>query len=112
MTTAKASEIPFEQCSYQVFDRHRNIGVAAGFGGATTGLYLSETVRYLNERTLARQILAVAAVASMRGRLAIREKMDEAAQAADSTITASTYELLESVPTAEEFEQFKRETLS
>ncbi|MHC9295433.1 hypothetical protein ACRCUN_23475 [Mycobacterium sp. LTG2003] len=111
MKRSSDNELPFEQRSYQVFNPRRTIGVKAAFGGATTGVFLSEAVSYFNERILAQQILEVAAVASMRGRLALREKMDEAAEAADNTVGAGTYELLDSVPTTEEYERFKRETL-
>jgi len=72
---------------------------------------LHESVRKINERNLTREILAVASVASMRGRLAVRERMEAAAAANGTTVPPSTYEVLPDAPTAEQYEQYKHEIL-
>ena len=56
----------------------------------------------MTERQLSQEILAVAAVASARGRLSMREQMVAAAAVNDQYIGHSTYELLPDVPPAEE----------
>ncbi|AQA07054.1 hypothetical protein BVC93_31690 (plasmid) [Mycobacterium sp. MS1601] len=96
---------------YEVFNRNRTIGVSTAPGGAVTGLFLHENVRKGNERNLVREILAVAGVASMRGRLGVRERMEANAAANGTTVPPSAYEVLPDAPTAEQYEQYKRETL-
>ncbi|GAT04564.1 hypothetical protein [Mycolicibacterium fortuitum] len=96
---------------YEIFNRNRTIGVSTVPGGAVNGLFLHENVRQMNERALTREILAVAGVASMRGRLGVRERMEAAAAANGTTVPASAYEVLPDAPTAEQYERHKRETL-
>lgn len=96
---------------FQVFNRRQTIGVSTMPGGAVNGLFLDESVRKMTERDLAREILTVASVASMRGRLALREQIDAAAAAEGRTVPPHTYEALPDVPTAEQYEQCKREKL-
>jgi hypothetical protein len=96
---------------FQVFNRRKTIGVSALPGGAVNGVFLDESVRKMNERDLAREILTVASVASMRGRLDLREQIDTAAEAEGRTVPPHTYEALPDVPTAEQYEQYKREKL-
>lgn len=108
MTSASDSLQPER---YEVFNRDRSIGVSTAAGGTVNGLFLHENVRQLNERVLTREILAVASVASMRGRLAVRERMEAAAAANGTTVPASAYDVLPDAPTAEQYEQYKRETL-
>lgn len=97
---------------YSIFNRDRTIGVSASVGGKVVGFRLHESVRKTNERTLTRQILEVASVASMRGRLALREQMEASASESGYTVPPATYETLSPpVPTAEEYEEFKRQTL-
>lgn len=108
MTSAADSQQPER---YEVFNRDRTIGVSTAAGGAVHGLFLHESVRQLNERALTREILAVAGVASMRGRLAVRECMEAAAAANGTTVPAAAYDVLPDAPTAEQYEQYKRETL-
>lgn len=96
---------------YEVFNRSRTIGVAASPGGAVAGLYLHENTRKLGERALAREILTVASVAAMRGRLALREQIEAAAAERGQTVPAHTYEILPDVPTIEEYEQYKHRAL-
>lgn len=110
MTSAPDSR-PQPQDRYEVFNRNRTIGVSTAPAGAVTGIFLHESVRKGNERTLTREILAVASVASMRGRLGVRERMEANAAANGTTVPASAYEVLPDAPTAEQYEQFKRETL-
>ncbi|CAN5623994.1 hypothetical protein BH09ACT8_BH09ACT8_50990 [soil metagenome] len=109
MTSAPDS--PQLQDRYEVFNRNRTIGVSTAPAGAVTGIYLHESVRKVNERTLTREILAVASVASMRGRLGVRERMEANAAANGTTVAPSVYEVLPDAPTAEQYEQYKRETL-
>jgi hypothetical protein len=97
--------------TFQVFNRRNTIGVSARPGGAVNGLYLDESVRKMTERDLARDILAVASVASMRGRLNIREQIEAAAEAEGRAIPHQTYETLPDIPTAEQYEQYKQENL-
>jgi hypothetical protein len=96
---------------FQVFNRRQTIGVSTMPGGAVNGLFLDESVRKMTERDLAREILTVASVASMRGRLALREQIEAAAAAEGRTVPAHTYEALPDVPTPEQYEQCKREKL-
>lgn len=96
---------------FQIFNRRNTIGVSALPGGAVNGLYLDESVRKMTERDLARDILTVASVASMRGRLNLREQIEAAAEAAGHAVPPHTFETLPDVPTAEQFEQFKQEKL-
>jgi hypothetical protein len=110
MTSADDTNSP-HPVRYEVFNRTRTIGVSTASGGAVNGLFLHENVRQLNERVLTREILAVAGVASMRGRLAVREHMEAAAAASGTTVPTSAYELLPDAPTAEQYEKYKRETL-
>lgn len=102
---------PADQDRFEVFNRDRTIGVSALSGGAVSGFYLHSNVRKMNERDLARQILKVADVAAMRGRLHVRELMEAAAAARGATVPPNTYEVLPDVPTAEQYEAFKRENL-
>ncbi len=97
---------------FQVFNRRNTIGVSVLPGGAVNGLYLDESVRKMTERDLARDILAVASVASMRGRLSLREQIESAAQAEGRSVPPQTYEALPDVPTATEYEQYKQEKLN
>jgi hypothetical protein len=96
---------------FQVFNRRNTIGVSALPGGAVNGIYLDESVRKMTERDLARDILAVASVASMRGRLSLREQIEAAAHAEGRTVPPHTYEALPEVPTAEQYELYKHEKL-
>lgn len=96
---------------FQVFNRRKSIGVSTLPGGAVNGLFLDESVRKMSERDLAREILTVASVASMRGRLGLREQIDTAAAAEGRTVPPHTYEALPDVPTVEQYEQYKREKL-
>ncbi|MEU0498041.1 hypothetical protein [Mycobacterium sp. NPDC006124] len=96
---------------YEIFNRNRTIGVSTIPGGAVNGIFLHENVRKMNERNLTREILAVASVASMRGRLGVRERMEAAAAANGTTVPASAFEVLPDAPTPEAYEQYKRETL-
>ena len=109
MTSADSN--PQQPDRYEVFNRTRTIGVSATAGGAVNGFFLHESVRQLKERALTREILAVASVASMRGRLAVRERMEAAAAANGTTVPTSAYDVLPDAPTAEQYEQYKRETL-
>lgn len=109
--TSPHDSTPQPQDRYEVFNRHRTIGVSTAPGGAVNGIYLHESVRKGNERTLTREILAVASVASMRGRLGVRERMEANAAANGTTVPPSAYEVLPDAPTAEQYEQYKRETL-
>lgn len=96
---------------FEVFNRRNTIGVSVLPGGAVNGLYLDESVRKMTERDLARDILAVASVASMRGRLNLREQIEAAARAEGRAVPPQTYEALPEVPTAEQYEQYKQDTL-
>ena len=96
---------------FQVFNRRNTIGVSVLAGGAVNGVYLDESVRKLTERDLARDILAVASVASMRGRLNLREQIEAAAQAEGRVVPPQTYEALPDVPTVDQYEQYKQEKL-
>lgn len=96
---------------FQVFNRRNTIGVSALPGGAVNGLYLDESVRKMTERDLARDILTVASVASMRGRLNLREQIEAAAEAEGRTVPPHTYEALPDVPTADQYDQYKQEKL-
>jgi len=109
--TSPKDQTPQQPDRYEVFNRNRTIGVSTVPGGAVNGLFLHESVRQMNERNLAREILAVAGVASMRGRLGVRERMEAAAAANGTTVPASAFEVLPDAPTAEEYERYKRETL-
>ncbi|RFZ07586.1 hypothetical protein DSM43518_03328 [Mycobacterium marinum] len=109
--TSHADSAPQHPDRYEVFNRNRTVGVSTVAGGAVNGLFLHESVRKLNERTLTREILAVASVASMRGRLAVRERMEATAAANGATVPAAVYEVLPDAPTAEQYEQYKHETL-
>ncbi len=80
-------------------------------GGAVNGLHLDEKVRQLNEKDLTREILKVASVASMRGRLALREQIEAAAAAEDRIVPPQTYDALPHVPTTDEYERYKNDTL-
>ena len=104
--TAPAKPDPF-----QVFNRRQTIGVSARHGGAVNGVYLDESVRKMGERELAREILSVASVASMRGRLSVREQLEAAAKADGRAVTPATYEAMPDVPTAQEYERYKTSTL-
>lgn len=96
---------------FEIFNRDRTVGVSAAHGGAINGIYLHEKVRKMNERTLTQEILAVASVAAMRGRLSVRERMEADAAANGTTVPAQAYEVLPDAPTAAEYEDFKRRTL-
>lgn len=96
---------------FEIFNRDRTVGVSAVHGGAINGVYLHEKVRKMNERTLAQEILAVASVAAMRGRLSVRERMEAEAAANGTTVPAQAYEVIPDAPTAAEYEDFKRTTL-
>lgn len=109
--TSPTDQTPQQQDRYEIFNRNRTIGVSAVPGGAVNGVFLHESVRQMNERNLTREILAVASVASMRGRLGVRERMEAAAAANGTTVPASAFEVLPDAPTAEEYELYKRETL-
>lgn len=109
--TSPKDQTPQQQDRYEIFNRNRTIGVSTVPGGAVNGVFLHESVRQMNERNLTREILAVASVASMRGRLGVRERMEAAAAANGTTVPASAFEVLPDAPTAEEYEQYKRETL-
>ncbi|MDA0251725.1 MAG: hypothetical protein O2892_11535 [Actinomycetota bacterium] len=102
---------PAPERGFQIFNRRNTIGVLVLPGGAVSGLYLDESVRKMTERDLARDILAVASVASMRGRLNIREQIEAAAQADERSVPPQTYEALPDVPTAGQYEQYKTEKL-
>lgn len=96
---------------FEVFNLRKTIGVSALHGGAVNGVYLHEDVRKLTERALCQEILAVAEVAAMRGRLSLRERIERAAADAGTPVPAGTFEVLDDVPTAEEYQRFARETL-
>jgi hypothetical protein len=110
-TTPNADDVPFKQRTFKIFDSRQTIGVETGYGGVFRGLYLSPAVKKMKERQLAQEILAVAGVASARGRLCMREEMIASAAATDQHVNSSTFELLPGVPTAEEYETLRRETL-
>ena len=97
--------------SFQVFNRRQTIGVSAVHGGAINGVYLDEAVRKMGERELAREIVSVASVAAMRGRLSVREQVEAAAKAEGRTVTPATYEAMPDVPTAEDYDRYKTTTL-
>jgi hypothetical protein len=112
MTTAPTSDdMPFRQRTFEIFDSRQTIGVKAGYGGAICGLYLGPEVRQMKERQLAQEILKVAAVASARGRLCVREEMIAAVEGAGHNVNSFTASLLPDIPTAEEYEILRRETL-
>lgn len=101
----------FEDRTYEVFNQRRTVGVLAAHGGAVRGIFLHEDVRKLPERILAQEILQVAAVASARGRLSLREQLAASAESTDQHVGPAVYELMPEVPTEEEYEAFKRQTL-
>jgi hypothetical protein len=107
VTTPEPAKTP----RFEVFNRDRTIGVSAAHGGATNGIFLHDNVRRMSERTLTQEILAVARVASMRGRLSLRERMEETAAANGTKVPPETYEVLRDTPTAEEYEQARRQIL-
>jgi hypothetical protein len=110
MTTTPPTPQP-QPDRYEVFNRARTIGISTIPGGAVNGIFLHESVRKMNERTLTREILAVASVASMRGRLGIRERMEAAAAAKGETVPPQTYEVMPDAPTADQYQEYKRQTL-
>jgi hypothetical protein len=99
--------------TYEIFNRHKTIGISVVREGTIKGIFLDESVRKMNERDLARDILAVASVAAMRGRLAIREYLEAEAAAAGRTVPPQTYEAeaMRNVPTHEQYEHFKQAKL-
>ncbi|KAA1250706.1 hypothetical protein F0Q45_08410 [Mycobacterium simiae] len=111
MTSPTEHQNPPQPDRYEIFNRNRTIGVSTVPGGAVNGIFLHESVRQTNERALAREILAVASVASMRGRLGVRERMEATAAANGTAVPASAYEVLPDAPTPEQYEHYKRETL-
>ncbi|MFZ2240168.1 MAG: hypothetical protein WAV90_11555 [Gordonia amarae] len=104
------SEIGAER--FEIFNKTKTIGVATVPGGAVNGVFLDAKVRNLSERELAREILAVAAVASMRGRLALRDILEQAAATAEESLPPELFEVLPTVPNADQFEEFRRDTLN
>ena len=98
--TSPKDQTPQQQDRYEIFNRNRTIGVSTVPGGAVNGVFLHESVRQMNERNLTREILSVASVASMRGRLGVRERMEAAAAANGTTVPASAFEVLPDAPTA------------
>ncbi|GAB7144973.1 hypothetical protein [Mycobacterium riyadhense] len=109
MTEPPNEEGAFEHRTYEVFNQRRTIGVLAAHGGAVRGIFLDEEVRKMTERALAQEVLAVASVASARGRLSLREQLDAAID--DRRFRPTIYELMPEVPTAEEYEAFRHKTL-
>lgn len=111
MTSPKQDDVPFEDRVYKVFNQRQSIGVSAGHGGAFRGLYLADSTKKMTERALAQEILSVAKVASLRGKLSMREQMIAAAAETDEHVSRATFELVPDVPTPEEYETLRRETL-
>jgi hypothetical protein len=105
MSTDKTG-VTRDGAEFQIFNSRKTIGVSAVAGGAVNGFYLDESVRKMTERDLVREILAVASVASMRGRLHIREQLD-----ATGAVPPQTFEALVDIPTAHEYEQHRRAKL-
>ena len=104
MTTA----IPFEDRVYDLFNRERTIGVRATHGGAIIAVHLKDDVRKMSERDLAREILKVAELASARGRLSLREKIEEVAAEEHRAITDAAFEVLPECPTRQEYDALQR----
>ncbi|WP_457181128.1 hypothetical protein [Mycobacteroides abscessus] len=102
---------PFEERTYQVFNSRRTVGVAAGYGGTTKGIHLSDKCSAMTEKTLAKEIEDTAAVATSRGLLAVREKIEQNAQEAGYGVDPGVYDYLPDVPTQEQHEDFKRANL-
>jgi len=113
MTTAKAdaTTVPLDQRTFQIFNKTKTVGVRSTHGGTINGFYFADSVRNMSERALIAEVMAVAKIAYLRGRLSLREVMDASAAAADTFVSAGTYEMLPDLPTAAEYEQIKRETL-
>lgn len=102
---------PFEDRTYQVFNSRRTVGVASGYGGTTKGLHLSDKCSAMTEVTLAKEIEDTAAVATSRGLLAIREKIEQIAKDDGNSVDPGVYDYLPDVPTQQQYEDFKRSTL-
>ncbi|SLH39017.1 hypothetical protein [Mycobacteroides abscessus] len=102
---------PFAERTYALFNRRRTIGVKSGHGGATKAIHLDPAVAKMSERAAAQEIMNLAQVGSQRGLLSLREEVEEAAEKAGTTVDPCVWDVLDDVPTHEQYEQLKRTKL-